>query len=85
MDIIVEGTKSKSYKPNEVNINLTFTYVDNKYDTCLEEGLNLIEDFVFNTSFFASYNYFKPNVIMYFGPFLILDISSIKFAIISTL
>lgn len=49
MDIIVEGTKSKSYKPNEVNINLTFTYVDNKYDVCLKEGLKLIEDFVFNT------------------------------------
>ena len=49
MDIIVEGTKSKSYKPNEVNINLTFTYVDNKYDACLEEGLKLIDDFVFNT------------------------------------
>ena len=49
MDIIVEGTKSKSYKPNEVNINLTFTYVDNKYDACLEEGLKLIEGFVFNT------------------------------------
>lgn len=49
MDIIVEGTKTKSYKPNEININLTFTYVHNEYDICLEEGLKLIDDFVFNT------------------------------------
>ena len=49
MDIIVEGTKAKSYKPNEININLTFTYVHNEYDICLEKVLKLIEDFVFNT------------------------------------
>lgn len=49
MDIIVEGTKSKKYKPNEVNINLTFTYLSNEYDKCLEEGLKLVESFVFDS------------------------------------
>lgn len=46
MDIMVEGTGSRFYKPDEVEIDLNFTINDISYEKVLEKGVVCVETFI---------------------------------------
>ena len=48
MDIMVKGTASTYYRPEQVVLNLTFTASDAVYETTLEKGTQAVTDFISN-------------------------------------
>lgn len=48
MDIIVEGKASQFFKPDLVNIDISFYTKSSTYEKTLSEGTTNVEDFIFN-------------------------------------
>ncbi|MDO4282871.1 MAG: SIMPL domain-containing protein [Clostridia bacterium] len=46
MDIIVSGSASQKFKPDEVTINLTFLVHEKTYEKALEEGAKCVDEFI---------------------------------------